>query len=151
MAPILPSPRLLCEDAADHEDSDAAGGTHVGGQQPLQGERVPMQHDASLGKRAASTPLSTPEGSSLPRPPAEPSAAPRIRPSATLTLPDSIGGGIAYKRTVIAELNKLRPGQSLPVDRVAKVRAAAKAMSDRGKSKESGGSAGDAAAAASPV
>ena len=53
----------------------------------------------------------------------------RRHASATLILPAEEGGGVAYKRTIIAELNKLRPGQHrLSTDRLAKVRQAAKLM-----------------------
>ena len=53
----------------------------------------------------------------------------RRHASSTLILPAEEGGGVAYKRTIIAELNKLRPGQHrLSTDRLAKVRQAAKLM-----------------------
>ena len=46
-------------------------------------------------------------------------------------LPPEDGGGIAYQRTIVAELNKLRPGQlRLSPDRLVKVRQAAKMMAD---------------------
>jgi hypothetical protein len=63
----------------------------------------------------------------------EPSSTPTRtrRMRATLSLPADEGGGFAYKRTIVAELNKLRPGQHrLSTDRLAKVRQAAKMMAD---------------------
>ena len=50
------------------------------------------------------------------------------RANPCLTLPDAEGGGKVYKRTVVAELNKLRPGQRLARDRLAKVKQASRRM-----------------------
>ena len=48
-----------------------------------------------------------------------------------LGMKPSGAGGIAYKRPIVAELNKLRPGQlRLSPDRLVKVRQAAKMMAD---------------------
>ena len=56
------------------------------------------------------------------------------RSKPTLALPAEVGGGYAYKRTVVAEMNKLRGGQKrLPTDRLQKVRVAARVMADSAK------------------
>ena len=58
------------------------------------------------------------------------SSAAQQRAKPTLTLPAPEGGGIAYKRTVVAELNKggLIGAGRLPTDRLQKMRVAARLM-----------------------
>ena len=41
-----------------------------------------------------------------------------------LHLPASVGGGKVYKRTIVAELNKVRPRERISLDRLTKVRDA---------------------------
>ena len=86
-----------------------------------------------VGWEAAEAACDAPGRSDAEDSPMEPTstpARPRRHASATLPLPDE-GGGFAYKRTVVAELNKLRPCQHrLSTDRVVKVRQAAKMMAD---------------------
>ena len=45
-----------------------------------------------------------------------------------LHLPASMGGGKVYKRTIVAELNKVRPCERLSSDRLSKVREAGKVL-----------------------
>mgnify|MGYP006936503721 CR=1 FL=1 len=51
----------------------------------------------------------------------------------TLPLPEADGGGTAYKRTIVAELNKggLTGAGRLPTDRLQKVRVAARLMAQQ--------------------
>jgi hypothetical protein len=63
----------------------------------------------------------------------------------TLTLPAAQGGGQVYKRSLVAELNRMQPGEPLPIGRLEKMKVAARAMKE-GKPKAA--TAGAAAAGA---
>ena len=66
-----------------------------------------------------------------------PDLAPAVQQSfgmtPTLPLPEADGGGTAYKRTIVAELNKggLTGAGRLPTDRLQKVRVAARLMAQQ--------------------
>ena len=92
------------EHAQDTADSEVAG-------------------DSSSKKAAASPPSSTNTTPTVGRS--------RKVAGATLSLPADEGGGFAHKRTIIAELSKLLPGQlRLSPDRLIRVRQAQRIMSE---------------------
>ena len=79
--------------------------------------------DSSSKKAAASPPSSTNTTPTVGRS--------RKVAGATLSLPADEGGGFAHKRTIIAELSKLLPGQlRLSPDRLIRVRQAQRIMSE---------------------
>jgi hypothetical protein len=72
-------------------------------------------------------------------------AQPKSKVKPTLTLPAAQGGGQVYKRSLVAELNRMQPGEPLPIGRLEKMKVAARAMKE-GKPKAA--TAGAAAAGA---
>ena len=53
---------------------------------------------------------------------------PKHKVTPTLTLPSELGRGQVYKRSLVAELNRMRPGEPLPVGRLEKMKVAVQAM-----------------------
>ena len=59
-----------------------------------------------------------------------PGCTAKRRVSPTIKVPAAMGSGEVYKRTLVAELNRITPGFRLPTDRVEKMKVAAHAMKE---------------------
>ena len=57
-------------------------------------------------------------------------AQPKSKVRPTFTVPAEQGGGQVFKRSLVAELNRMRPGERLPVGRLEKMQVAARAMGE---------------------